>query len=329
MKTHAVIGTGYWGSNHLRVSSELTECGVIDDFVLCDLPGSGVEEFAEDYDVEYVNEYDELPDLGVDTATIATPSTTHHGISTDLLEAGVDCLVEKPLALTSEDAWDIVDTAAEHERTLAVGHIFRHHPALCDLKARIARGDFGDIKYLATNRSTFRVPRKSTGVLYSLAVHDVDIYNMLLESRPDHIYCRMDSFVRDGIDESATIVMGYGGTTGVINESWQLPVFGKRRDLAIVGTRRAAYLDYLKDTELELYNSKVVEEQGVMQTVEEGSTTHEVNGYEPLKQEVEDFLKASDAGEEPVAPGRIGAETIELLEIAERSSQTGSAIDLT
>lgn len=328
MTTHAVIGTGYWGSNHVRVAAELVEDGVIDDFVLCDLPGSGVAEFAEDYEVEYVNEYDALPELGVETAIIATPSTTHQEIAIDLLASGVDCLVEKPLALTSDDAWDIVDTAEEHDRTLAVGHIFRHHPALSDLRARIDRGEFGKIKYLTTNRSTFRVPRETTGVLFSLAVHDIDIFNMLLNSSPDHVYCRMDSFLREDIDESATVVLGYGDTTGVINESWQLPVFGKRRDLFVVGTRRAAYLDYLENTELEIYDSKIVEEQGVMQAVDEGSTTHHVEGYEPLKLEVEDFLEASETGEEPLAPGRIGAETVELLEVAKRSSETGDAIDL-
>lgn len=328
MTKHAVVGTGYWGSNHVRVAAELAEEGVIEEFVLCDLPDTGVAEMAEDYDVEYVNDFHALPELGVDTATVATPSTTHHEVATDLLAAGVDCLVEKPIALTSEDAWDIVNTASEHNRTLTVGHIFRHHPALSDLKRRIDRGEFGEIKYLVTNRSTFRTPRTTTGVLYSLAVHDVDIYNMLLDDTPDHIYCRLDSFLRDGIDESATIVTGYGDTTGVINESWQLPIFGKRRDLGIVGTRRAAYLDYLEDTELELYDTKVVEDQGVMRAVDEGSTTVEVEGHEPLKQEVENFLSASESGEEPVAPGRIGAETIELLEAAKQSADTDNAVDL-
>jgi predicted dehydrogenase len=328
MTMHAVVGTGYWGSNHVRVAAELAEEGVIEEFVLCDLPDSGVAEMAEDYGIEYVNDFQALADLGVDTATIATPSTTHHEIATDLLAAGVDCLVEKPIALTSEDAWDIVDTSDEYGRTLAVGHIFRHHPALRDLKRRIDRGEFGKIKYIVTNRLTFRAPRTTTGVLYSLAVHDVDIYNMLLDDTPDHLYCRLDSFLRDGIDESATIVTGYGDTTGVINESWQLPMFGKRRDLGIVGTRRAAYIDYLEDTELEIYDAKVVKEQGVMQAVEEGSTTVEVEGYEPLKQEVEDFVAASESGEEPVASGRIGAETVELLEIAKESADAGDTMDL-
>jgi predicted dehydrogenase len=325
---YAVIGTGYWGSNHARVGAELLDEGEIDSLVFCDVDESKAAEQADQYGVEYVTSHRDLVDHDVDAATVATPSPTHQEITTDLLEAGIDCLVEKPLALTSDAAWDIVDSAERNNRTLAVGHIFRHHPALRDLKKRIDRGELGEIKYLTTNRSTFRTPRETTGVLYSLAVHDLDIYNMLLEDSPDHLYCRLDSHLRKGIDETATIVTGYGDTTGVINESWQLPVYGKRRDIVVVGSERTAYLDYLANTQIELYDARVTDTQGTLQAVDEGSTTYEVEGYEPLKQELEDFIKASEQRRDPVAPGRIGAKTIELLEVANRSSETKQAIDL-
>jgi len=64
--------------------------------------------------------------------------------------------------------------------TPGVGHIFRYHPALVALEWRIDRRELGPIKYLQTRRFSFRVPRTATGVLYSLAVHDVDVYDYLL-----------------------------------------------------------------------------------------------------------------------------------------------------
>ncbi|MFA9416359.1 Gfo/Idh/MocA family protein [Natrinema sp. HArc-T2] len=328
MTTHAVIGTGYWGSNHVRVASELEEAGVLDDVVLCDIDKTRVRDLASDYGLEYVTDHSQLSDIGVDTAVIATPSTTHREIATTLLESGIDCLVEKPLALSSDDAWDIVDTASENGRTLGVGHIFRYHPALRGLERRIDRGELGQIKYLTTTRSTFRAPRATTGALYSLAVHDVDIYNMLLERTPDHLFCRLDRHVRDDIDETATLVLGYGGVTGIINESWQIPVFGKRRDLVVVGSERTAHLDYLADTELTIYDASVVREGDALRAQDEGSTTYEVEGYEPLRQEIEDFLTASCEGRDPLADGEIGAKTVELLERAEESAERNETIEL-
>lgn len=323
---YAVVGTGYWGKNHVRVASELASKGVLDSVVICDVDEQRVRELADEHDVDYVTDHAELPDLGVDAATVATPSPTHHPVGTELLSSGVDLLVEKPLALTSDEAWDLQATADEHDRTLAVGHIFRYHPALRELKRRIDRGALGRIKYLQTNRTSFRVPRETAGVLYSLAVHDVDVYNFLLEGLPDRIYCKLDRFVRDDVDETASLVLDYDGTTGVINESWQIPVFDKRRDLVVVGSEKCAYVDYLADTEFELFDARVVRENGHLDAVTEGTTTHTVPEREPLKAEVEDFVHAVRSGATPRAPGRVGAETVELLELAERSDERGAAV---
>ncbi|WP_336338731.1 Gfo/Idh/MocA family protein [Haloarcula brevis] len=323
---YAVIGTGYWGTNHVRVAAELLAEGEIDSLVLCDIDEPRVAEMADNYGVEYATEYTRLSDLGVDAAVVASPSPTHRTVATDLLRAGVDVLVEKPLALTSEAAWDIVEAADECDRTLGVGHIFRYHPALRDLKRRIDRGELGEIIYLSTNRYAFRAPRPETGVLYSLAVHDVDIYGYLLDDRPTDIHCQLDSTVRDGVAETATLTLSYGETTGVINESWNVPVFGKRRDLTVVGSERSAYVDYLEDTTVELYDATMVHENGDFRARSEGKTVHEAPQTEPLRAEVEEFVAACRERRCPEASGRVGARTVELLEDAERSAERGQVV---
>lgn len=325
---YAVIGTGYWGSNHARVAAELVDDGKLDSVVFCDIDENRVAELAGSYDVKYTTDYEQLAELDVDAATIATPSPTHHEIATTLLENGIDCLVEKPLALKSSEAWHIVDVANREGRTLGVGHIFRYHPALRDLKERIERGELGRIKYMNTNRFSFRVPRQTAGVLYSLAVHDVDISNYLLDQEPESLYCNLDSHVREDIDETAAIVMEYGDATSVINESWQVPVFGKRRDLTVVGTEQVAYLDYLEDTVVELYDATVTNRDGELQARNEGKQVYETENHEPLKLEVEEFLDACREGEHPVASGQVGARTVELLEQAKQSSDEDAVVQI-
>lgn len=325
---YAIVGTGYWGSNHVRVATELLEEGRLDEVVLCDADESRGRKLAANYGLEYVPHHRALSDEGVDAATVATPSTTHHGIGRDLLETGVDVLVEKPLAVTAADAWDLVECAERNDRTLAVGHIFRCHPALVDLKRRIDRGELGTVKYLDATRFAFRAPRKSAGVLHSLAVHDVDVSNWLLDETPGSAYCRLDRFVRDDVDETAAITLGYEDATSVIRESWQVPVYGKRRDITVVGSEKVAHIDYLEDDVLELYDSRVVERDGEFRTVEEGVTTHDLEGREPLRVEVERFLEAARSGCEPAAPGAVGAETVELLEQLAASDADDRVVDL-
>ncbi|MDZ5810247.1 Gfo/Idh/MocA family oxidoreductase [Halorubrum sp. AD140] len=325
---YGVIGTGYWGSNHARVASELAAEGAIDDVVLCDVDERRLAELCESYGVEGVTDYERLPEIGVDAATISTPSPTHHEIATTLLERGVDVIVEKPLALDGDDAWSIVETAREHDRTLAVGHIFRHHPALVDLRDRIDRGELGRLKYLTTSRFSFRAPRETTGALYSLGVHDVDVSNYLLGRDPERIYCSLDDAVREGIDETATLVMEYDGATSVINESWQVPVFGKRRDLVVVGTEKAAYVDYLDDNVVELYDSRVTERGGELRVRDEGKQVHTAPNDEPLRAEIEDFVAASRGDGTLRAPGRVGARAVELLEHATRSAEEHTVVSV-
>lgn len=325
---YAVIGTGYWGANHARVAAELADEGRFEEVILCDVDADRLEDLTESYGVRGVTDFEELPELGVDAATVSTPSPTHHEIATTLLRNGVDVLVEKPLALDSEEAWDIVDVAEEHDRTLAVGHIFRHHPALVDLKSRIDRGELGRIKYLTTSRYSFRAPRETTGALYSLGVHDVDVSNYLLGTDPERVYCSLDTSANEGVDETATLVMEYDDATSVINESWQVPVFGKRRDLVVVGTEKSAYVDYLEDNVLELYESRLVERDGTLSVRDEGKQVKEAPNSEPLRAEIENFADASEGRETLRASGRVGARAVELLERAVHSAETHNSVPI-
>jgi predicted dehydrogenase len=325
---YGVIGTGYWGSNHARVATELVDEGILDSAVFCDVDEDRVTDLASSYGVEYTTDYTELPSMGVDAVTVATPSPTHHELTTHLLESGVDCLVEKPLALDSSDAWEMVETARAEDAVLGVGHIFRYHPALSDLKQRIDRGELGRIKYLNTSRFSFRVPRATAGALYSLAVHDIDLSNYLLESDPQSVYCNLDSFIREDVDETATIVLEYNDATSVINESWQVPVHGKRRDLTVVGTEKAAYIDYLEDNVVEMYDSRVTNDHGDLRAQSEGKQVYETDNEEPLKVEVSEFIEACKTDGGLRAPGEVGAETVELLELCELSSGKNQAMQV-
>jgi len=323
---YGVIGTGYWGENHVRVAAELAAAGRLDEVVVCDVDEERAASLGDRFDLEYCSDHREL---SVDAATLATPSTTHEQIATDLLSSGTHLLVEKPLALDAGAAWNIVETADANDCTLGVGHIFRYHPALRELKRWIDRGELGDIKYLHTTRFSFRVPRDTTGVLYSLAVHDVDIYNYLLDAQPTQVYCNRDSHLREGIDETATLDLEYRDTRGVIHSSWQVPVFGKRRDLAVVGTEAAAYLDYPMDTELELFETSISRsDDGRLEHHDDGSTVYELPDREPLKAEVESFIDAVRNGRDPSASGTVGARAIEILERAETADESNEAVPI-
>ena len=316
---YGVIGTGYWGSNHVRVAAELLNAGMIESLTLCDIDNNRVAALADTYDVDFVEDYRDLPNIGIEAVSIATPSTTHRDIAVFLLKNDINVLVEKPIALNTEDAWEIVDVADEENMIVCVGHIFRYHPALIELKRRIHAGEIGKIKYMQSSRFSFRVPRDSVGALYSLAVHDVDISNYLLEGRPTSVYAKLDSVIKESVNETASLVLNYEHATSVINNSWQIPVFGKKRDLILIGSQRSAYIDYLNHDVLEIFENRVVESGNELHLVNEGSQIYNLESEEPLKREIKDFINSVECKRTPIASGKIGAETIEILERAELS----------
>jgi len=327
MTSFAVIGTGYWGENHARVAATLLDEGRIDDVTFCDKSQQRVAEVAERYETSATTDYRDLISDGVDAAVLATPSPTHYEIGLRLLEEGVDILVEKPLALDSERANELVSLAKESGRTLATGHIFRYHSAFRELQKRIDRGELGEVKHVVTNRYAFRTPRQYAGTLHSLAIHDLDLYTLLYEQSPDHLYCQTNEFIREEIDETASINLTFGNSTGTINVSWQIPVYGKRRDIVVVGSKRIAYIDYTKETTLELFDAETFADgSGRYISRNNGSIKIQTDQYEPLKREVEDFLKAIEGNSDPTASGIVGANAVYLVNKAQESAQNDKAV---
>ena len=127
----AVAGTGAFGRNHLRVYREMAAEGVTLAAAIEPEDGRAAE-VAEQYEIPvFANVEDALAaDLKLDAASVAVPTVHHCAVAGELLAAGVDCLVEKPLAASLAEADELVALAARHGRILQPGHLERFNPAV-------------------------------------------------------------------------------------------------------------------------------------------------------------------------------------------------------
>lgn len=294
---YAVVGTGRRANEHVRVGHRLREAGLVDDVTVRVIDGD--PDGAADLAAETV-----------DAATVATSPSTRHAVATELLEAGVDVLVEDPIALSAADAWDLVETADERDRTLAAAQVLRHHGPVRDLRRRIARGEFGSIEYLHTNRFSHRVPRTPAAIRDSLVARDLAVYESLLGAQSPEVLGRVDPADADGVD-AATVVADYGETVGVVNAAWTPPENGECHHLIVGGTDRAAFLDYCEDGRLELYDVSSPDDAGPL--ARDDGVVREIDGDDPLEATVIDFLHAAETGQEPKTRGRDGAAVVETL----------------
>lgn len=327
----AVIGTGYWGKNHARVYKELLSEGVIDSLKLCDLDEHCARQWGETLEVEYVTGYQDLvEDDDIQAVSIVTPSKTHYQLGKEFMEAGKDVLVEKPMTMDIDEAKKLVEVAASNSRILMVGHIFRYHPAVCELKRRIDAGDLGDIQNIIGHRLDFGLPRKDMGVIYALGSHELDLFCYLMGvDYPKSLIAAESRSYGQNTEETVVIVMDFGHVKGYAFESWLVAAYGRMRDIVVVGSERSARVDYLKPQELYLFDSRIVTEEGIPVNVEDdGNRTISLPHAEPLKEELKHFISCVELRRNPLSDGTVGLRAVVMAEAALRSARTGCALML-
>lgn len=162
-----VIGTGYLGRLHARILTEIPEATVV-GFVE---PNDAVAtEVASSLNVKRFESVDELA-REIECAVVATPTTTHFPIAKQLIEAGCDVMVEKPITSSVDEAQRLIDRAAAKNRVLQVGHVERYNPAIQAI-AGLVRGT----RYFEAERLGVFVPRSlDIDVLLDLMIHDLNL----------------------------------------------------------------------------------------------------------------------------------------------------------
>jgi len=320
----AVIGTGYWGKNHVRALKELMNEGKIEVLSICDADKTRAKEMASNFDLPYTTDYKELMRSDIDGVVIATPSDTHYKISEEFLNAGKDILVEKPMTLNSAKANELIEIAEKKGNVLMVGHIFRYHSAVNEIKNRIIRGDFGDIYYIMSNRYSLRYPRKDMGVLFALGIHEVDLFCYLLnEEYPGEIFATISNYIGE-TEEIAQIISYFNNNVkGYAFESWLSPN-GKRRELIVVGSKMSAFIDYLKPNEIKIFDV-IISPQGISS---EGSYVIPIEYKEPLKEELKDFINSIKTRKQPIANMHAGKRAVETIEYAIKSYKQKSVLKI-
>jgi predicted dehydrogenase len=177
----AVVGAGAFGRNHLRVYRELEQAGepvvlaaVVDrdSAVVADAAAKfGVPGFAT---IEAC-----LAAVGpLDAASVCVPTVHHDSAAEPLLAAGMDLLIEKPLAANLADADRILEQARRYGRIVQAGHLERFNPAVT-----AARQHLHQPMFFESHRLSVFTPRSlDVDVVLDLMIHDLDIVLSLVAS---------------------------------------------------------------------------------------------------------------------------------------------------
>ncbi|WP_457938616.1 Gfo/Idh/MocA family protein [Mesorhizobium sp. 10J20-29] len=303
----AVLGCGYWGSNHIRTLKALGALHAVSD-----ANGARAEGFASEQSCLAISPDELFSREDVDGIVMALPPQYHADLAIRAVEAGKDVLVEKPIALTVADGERAVAAANANKRVFMVGHVLRFHPAFERLKELIDAGELGEVKYIHSHRLGLGKFHTENDALWDLAPHDLSMILAITGSEPIEVRGEGAALL-DHLSDFAHLHMRFPNGMRSHLFTSRLNPYRERR-LTVVGTKSMAVFDDVEPWEkkLAVYRHAVWQDSGQWAFTNNEPSYVEVEQGMPLTRELEHFLSCMKTRS---APRTSGEEAVAVLRI--------------
>ena len=304
-----VVGTGFWGENQVRVLRQNKTSNLV---AICDADEARAREVGAKYDVPWFTDLIKfLSQPRLEAVTICTPTHTHLEVGLQVLQAHKDVLVEKPMTGEQKAAGELIQKARKTGQKLLVGFIERFNPGVKLVKKMLEEKVVGQV-IIVTGRRVARWPVRigDVGVIKDTAIHDIDMMRHLFGEEVSAVYARTGS-LRHTFEDYAEIMLGFEkGITGFIDANWLTP--RKVRTLIITGSEATINLDYIT-------------QEITVEDSEKLTRPHPV-WDEPLRLELEHFVKVVGDNDDPSPSGEDALEAIKICDAALASGKTGQLV---
>jgi predicted dehydrogenase len=330
-----LVGVGYWGPNLARNINAVKNAKLA---WICDSNADMLGKVSGNYPATQtcgdLATMLAAPDL--DAVVVATPAKSHFDIASECLKAGKHVLVEKPLAMSSDECLKLIELAEKKSLKLMVGHVFLYSPPVLKIKDLLDSGELGDIYYAYSTRANLGQIRRDINAMWNLAPHDVSIMLYLLGDLPTLVSASGITRIQEGIEDVVFMNLTFpGGIAAHIHVSWLDP--GKVRQFTLVGSKKmVVYDDVDPDAKIRILDkgvTKVAKDSreafssfGEFQLLLRAGDVliPKIPATEPLKVECEHFVNCIENNERPLTDGVHGLHVVRILEAAQESMGRGS-----
>jgi len=277
-KKTAVVGAGWFGRAHIRNFNDLSELVGI-----CDTNETKLEQITEQY--EEINTYKNVDDLikneEIDAVSIVTQPKQIPKIAKKFAEAGIDILMEKPMALKLED---LIAFKEYDNIRIMPGFIELFNPAFVKLLNHV--NDIGEIISIASKRVGLYPKRDwDMGVILDLSIHDIYLQEKILGKNKIINAFGVKKCYKDSVHaDAAFIILDFGTAIGHIESNWLTP--SKFRRMYVNGEFGGISIDFITQ---QINIRTGIDLQGEWPVTKDISFTP-LKGEEPLKREINNFL---------------------------------------
>lgn len=316
----AVVGIGHLGRIHARIYAEspLAELACV-----VDADGARAEELGRELGCPGYSDPARIPD-DIEAVSVVVPTVHHADVAVPLLERGIPCLVEKPLASDLPSADRILEAAERGGAALSVGHVERFQPGLRKVRELGLRPRFLECHRLAT----FSFRSMDVGVVHDLMIHDLDLILHLVDSEVEALDAAGGAILTDGEDVASVRLVFRNGVRANVTAS-RVSLAPMRR-FRMFSSESYVSLDFTKNYGLivrkgpgwdagredlkRLSPAELAARKdflnGDMLVVDE----LDLGGDRPLQAELASFLAAVREGREPEVTGQDGRRALELAD---------------
>ncbi|MBD2314091.1 Gfo/Idh/MocA family oxidoreductase [Desertifilum sp. FACHB-1129] len=314
-----VIGVGNMGQHHTRVLSLLKDVQLVG---VSDINVERGIDTASKYRVRFFEDYrDLLPH--VDAVCIAVPTRLHHEVGMTCLQAGVNVLIEKPIAASISEAESLVNAAAEYNRILQVGHIERFNPAFQEL-CKVLKTE--ELLALEAHRmSPYSNRANDVSVVLDLMIHDIDLLLELTAAPVVKLTASGSRASDSGYLDYVTATIGFAN--GIVATLTSSKVTHRK-------IRRIAAHCKNSLTEADFLNNEILIHRQTTAncTTDYGQVLYRQDGLiekvytsniEPLHAELEHFVSCVRGGNQPSVGGEQALKALRLASLVEQMAIDG------
>ena len=292
-----VVGIGHLGSYHLQKYQRIPGCRIVGIY---DVDPERARKAADLYGCRSVEDCQKLAGM-VDAVSIAVPTGAHHEVASVFLKAGVDVLLEKPIAVTLPEADELIALADAKGLVFQIGFVERFNPAVAALHTVMGRPLFIESHRL----HPFFERGTDVDVILDLMVHDLDIILHFVRSPVKTVDAVGVSVLSDKVDiANARLTFASGCVANITASRVTAKTMQKIRFFGIEGYHA---VDYQKRELISLGRKSGVNGQV---TITENPV--EVKNTDPLEEEIRSFVHAVTTRTPPPVTGRDGRDALEL-----------------
>ena len=312
----AVCGAGAFGRNHLRVYRELEQDGQpVNLAAIVESNTARAAALKEEWHIPVFSSVEEAlaardsGEVRIDAASVCVPTSEHHAVAAPLLRAGIDLLIEKPIAATTSEADNLIALAHQCGRVIQPGHLERFNPAVLAVQPLLNRPMF----FEAHRLSIFTPRALDVDVVLDLMIHDLDIVLSFVQSPVREIRAVGLPILSNKIDIANVRVEFDSGC--VANFTASRVSTERVRKLRFFQPREYVSIDYARRDVLVIDVNGI---PGATATPPGGLAFNkpQVKQAEPLRLEIESFLESVRTRSAPLVSAKDGRAALALaLEI--------------